>query len=175
MKATGVVRRIDELGRIVIPKEIRKTLHIKEGENLEIYIDNETIILKKYSTIHNLNELAQTLTDSISNLIKQNVFITDNDNVVAVSGDLKKHYLGEKISDEMEEHIKKRNQILESDKKGLKITEKEEEGSYTYAPIIANGDALGMVLILSKEDALSEKEEQIVKIVANFLSKHLEQ
>lgn len=175
MKATGVVRRIDELGRIVIPKEIRKTLHIKEGENLEIYIDNETIILKKYSTIHNLNELAQTLTDSISNLIKQNVFITDNDNVVAVSGDLKKHYLGEKISDEMEEHIKKRSQILESDKKGLKIIEKEEEGSYTYAPIIANGDALGMVLILSKEDALSEKEEQIVKIVANFLSKHLEQ
>lgn len=175
MKATGVVRRIDELGRIVIPKEIRKTLRIKEGENLEIYIDNESIILKKYSSIHNLDEFAQKLTDTISNLLKKNIIITDSDSIVAISGGLKKKYLGQKISDELETIIKKRSQILEKNIKSIKISEIEEAGSYTYAPIIANGDALGIVLILSKTEPLSESEEQIVKIVANFLAKHLEQ
>lgn len=175
MKATGVVRRIDELGRIVIPKEIRKTLRIKEGENLEIYIDNESIILKKYSSIHNLDEFAQKLTDTISNLLKKNIIITDSDSIVAISGELKKKYLGQKISDELETIIKKRSQILEKNIKSIKISEIEEAGSYTYAPIIANGDALGIVLILSKTEPLSESEEQIVKIVANFLAKHLEQ
>lgn len=175
MKATGVVRRIDELGRIVIPKEIRKTLRIKDGENLEIYIDNDTIILKKYSSIHNLEELAQKLTDTISNLLKKNVLIADNDNIVAISGELKKIYLGEKISEELETAIKKRSQVLEKSIKPIKLSEKEETGSYTYAPIIVNGDALGIVLILSKKEPLSEAEEQIVKIVANFLAKHLEQ
>ena len=164
MKATGVVRRIDELGRIVIPKEIRKTLRIKEGENLEIYIDNESIILKKYSSIHSLDEFAQKLTDTISNLLKKNIIITDSDSIVAISGELKKKYLGQKISDELETIIK-----------SIKISEIEETGSYTYAPIIANGDVLGIVLILSKTETLSEAEEQIVKIVANFLAKHLEQ
>lgn len=175
MKATGVVRRIDELGRIVIPKEIRKTLRIKEGENLEIYIDNDTIILKKYSSMHSLEELAQKLTDTISNSLKKNVLITDNDNIIAISGELKKKYLGEKISDELETAIKKRSQILETNIKSIQLSEKEETGSYTYAPIIVNGDALGLVLILSKTEILSEIEEQIVKIVANFLAKHLEQ
>ena len=175
MKATGVVRRIDELGRIVIPKEIRKTLRIKEGENLEIYIDNESIILKKYSSIHSLDEFAQKLTDTISNLLKKNIIITDSDSIVAISGELKKKYLGQKISDELETIIKKRSQILEKHIKSIKISEIEETGSYTYAPIIANGDVLGIVLILSKTEPLSESEEQIVKIVANFLAKHLEQ
>ncbi|MCI9233097.1 MAG: AbrB/MazE/SpoVT family DNA-binding domain-containing protein [Bacilli bacterium] len=175
MKATGVVRRIDELGRIVIPKEIRKTLRIKEGENLEIYIDNEAIILKKYSSIHSLDEFAQKLTDTISSLLKKTVIITDSDTIVAVSGELKKKYLGQKISNELESIIKKRSQILEKGIESIRISEIAETGSYTYAPIIANGDALGIVLILSKTEPLSESEEQIVKIVANFLAKHLEQ
>lgn len=176
MKSTGVVRRIDELGRIVIPKEIRKTLRIKEGENLEIYIDNDTILLKKYSAMHNLNDFAQALTDSIYSLLKQNIFIMDLDQVIALSGDLKKKYLNAQISKTMEDYIKRRDSLLEKYPKKIKITEEEEEeGSYTYSSIVANGDAVGLVLILSKNEQLNQNEEQIVKIVANFLSKHLEQ
>lgn len=176
MKATGVVRRIDELGRIVIPKEVRKTLRIKEGENLEIYIENENIILKKYSAMKNLDEFAQELTDSIYSLLKQNIFIMDRDTIIAVSGDMKKMYLGKDISSAMEDYISRRDSMLEKYSKKLQIIEEEkEEGSYTYASIVANGDAVGLVLIFSKGEQLGAHEEQIVKIVASFLSKHLEQ
>ena len=91
MKATGVVRRIDELGRIVIPKEIRKTMRIREGENIEIYIDsNENIVLKKYSIMKKLGDFAQSFTDSIHSFLKHNIIITDSDSIIAISGDLKK-------------------------------------------------------------------------------------
>lgn len=176
MKATGVVRRIDELGRIVIPKEVRKTLRIKEGENLEIYIENENIILKKYSAMKNLDDFAQELTDSIYSLLKQNIFIMDRDTIIAVSGDMKKMYLGKDISTTMEDYISRRDSMLEKYSKKLQIIDEEkEEGSYTYASIVANGDAVGLVLIFSKGEQLGAHEEQIVKIVASFLSKHLEQ
>ena len=176
MKSTGVVRRIDELGRIVIPKEIRKTLRIKEGENLEVYIEDETIILKKYSIMGNLNDFAQELTDSIHNLIKHNIVIMDTDNIIAVSGNLKKKYNGKMISSKMEDCIKRRENMLEKYTKKIKIIEDEElEGSYTYAPILSEGDAVGFVIMFSEKEQLEEKEEQLIKIVANFLGKHLEQ
>lgn len=176
MKATGVVRRIDELGRIVIPKELRKTLRIKEGENLEIYIENDNIILKKYSAMNNLNDFAQELTDSIYSLLKKNIFIMDTDNIIALSGEMKKKYLGKQVSEEMENFISRRDSMLEKYPKKIKIVENiEEEGAYSYSSIVANGDAVGMVLIFSKEEQISGNEEQIVKIVANFLAKHLEQ
>ncbi len=89
MKATGIIRRIDELGRIVIPKEIRKALRIKDGENLEIYVDGaENIILRKYSAIRKMSDFAQDSTDAIYSLIKHNVIIVDNHSVIAVSGPL---------------------------------------------------------------------------------------
>ena len=176
MKATGVVRRIDELGRIVIPKELRKTLRIKEGENLEIYIDGENIVLKKYSVMNNLDDFAQELTDSIYGLLKKNILIMDRDSVIAASGDLKKKYLGKQISSAMEEYMKRRDSMLEKYSKKIKIIENiEEEGAYAYSPIIASGDAVGLVIMFSKEEQLGKNEEQIVKIVANFLAKHLEQ
>ena len=102
MKTTGIVRRIDELGRIVIPKEIRKSLRIKEGESLEILIDNEDIILKKYSVIKNLNDFAQNITDSIYSFIKNNILITDTNSILAVSGPLKKELLNKSIGTDLE-------------------------------------------------------------------------
>ena len=87
MKATGIIRRIDELGRIVIPKEIRKTLRIKEGESLEIFVDNsENIVLKKYSIIKKMDDFAQDFVDAICSFIKHNVIIANNDTILAVSG-----------------------------------------------------------------------------------------
>lgn len=176
MKATGVIRRIDDLGRIVIPKEIRKTLRIKEGENLEIYIENENIILKKYSAVGNLNDFAQELTDSIYSLLKNNIFIMDTHDIIAVSGNLKKKYCGKAISEEIENYINRRDCMLEKYIKKLKITDgEEEEGSFAYSSIVVNGDAIGLVLMLSQKEQLNDSDEQLVKIVSNFLAKHLEQ
>ena len=95
MKTTGVVRRIDDLGRIVIPKEIRKTLRIKDGESVEIFLDSDNIVLKKYSPLEGLPDFYKDYVDSIYSEIGGNVFIVDRDVILAVSGDLKKKYLVE--------------------------------------------------------------------------------
>lgn len=174
MKSTGVVRRIDELGRIVIPKEIRKTLRIKDGENLEIFTEKESIILKKYSTVRSLDDFAQKLTDSIYSLIKKNILILDNESVVAISGELKRKYLDKKISEQMESIISKRKQVVEKQMESINIIDIEEKCYFVYTPIIVNGDAVGLTMILSHTEPITELDEQIVKIVANFLSRHLE-
>ena len=105
MKNTGVVRRIDDLGRIVIPKEIRKTLRIKDGESLEIFLSSDNIVLKKYSPLEGLQNFYKTYTDSIYSEIGNNVIIVDRDKVVAVSGDLRKKYLDKGISSELDKLI----------------------------------------------------------------------
>ena len=94
MKTTGVVRRIDDLGRIVIPKDIRKSLRIRDGESLEFFVDKETISLKKFSTSADLSEIAQSLLDSIYTTINKSIFVTDRDKFVAGSGKLKKDFCG---------------------------------------------------------------------------------
>ena len=113
MKATGIIRRIDDLGRIVIPKEIRKNLRIKEGENLEIFVQNEEIILRKYSMMNKISDLALELTDAIYTFMKHSIFITDTDQIVAGSGPLKKKYLNKPISEFISESIKRRDKMLE--------------------------------------------------------------
>ena len=105
MKLAGIVRRIDELGRIVIPKEIRKTLHIKNGENLEIFINDETIVLKKYSELGNIKELSDNICETLNNYLKANVLISNTDKYISVSGPLKKKYLNEEISETILKYI----------------------------------------------------------------------
>ena len=177
MKATGVVRRIDELGRIVIPKEIRKTLRIHEGENVEIYIDDkENIVLRKYSVMKKLGDFAQSFTDSIYSFLKHNIIITDTDHVIAVSGDLKKEYLNSDISDTLLNSIQRREKILEKHEKSLKIKPDEEiECTYVMNSILCHGDAVGLVIILSQTEKITEIEEKIAQIAAQFLSKYLEE
>lgn len=176
MKATGIVRRIDELGRIVIPKEIRKTLRLREGENLEIYTDSDNkIILKKYSLMNKLEDFAQIFTDSIYTYIKENIIITDTDKIIAASGSLKKELLGKEISEQLENYIVRRDSMLESFQKEIKIIGEETvTGSYAFSTIVASGDAVGLVFIFSEEERLSEIEKKITEIAANFLAKHLE-
>ena len=175
MKATGVIRRIDELGRIVIPKEIRKTLRIKEGENLEIYIDeNENIILKKYSFMNKIDDLAQDFTDSIYAQYKHDIFIMDCDHIIAASGKKKKDYLGKSLSEEISEYITRRENRLETMKKEINIVDqKEVVGSYAFSPIIVSGDVTGMVFIFSDEDSIREEEYRMIQIASGLLSKHL--
>ena len=99
MKTTGIIRRIDELGRIVIPKEIRKNLRIKNGESLEIYLENDSIILKKYSQIESLKNVSIDYVEAFNQIIKHNIIVTDRDKVVAVSGPFKKKYLDKEINE----------------------------------------------------------------------------
>lgn len=175
MKTTGIVRRIDELGRIVIPKEIRKSLRIKEGESLEILIDNEDIILKKYSVIKNLNDFAQNITDSIYSFIKNNILITDTNSILAVSGPLKKELLNKSIGTDLELKIKRREEMLEKHKKDLKITDKELECTYAVSPVIVAGDVIGLVMIISTEDNVEDVDLKLTQIASKFLSNHLEE
>ena len=158
MKATGIVRRIDELGRVVIPKEIRKTLRIHEGENVEIFVDtSENIILKKFSVMKKLEDFAQNLTDVVNSYIKHNIIITDTDSIIAASGEYKKKYLKQPIS----------NNLLTSIQ--------SIEGSYIINSISAHGDVVGLVIILSTENQVGQLEEKIANITSSFLSKYLEE
>lgn len=174
MKSTGIIRRIDELGRIVIPKEIRKNLRIKEGENLEIYIDNETIILKKYSVLKNLTDMATIYAEVVNSLFKENIIITDTDTVIAASGKYKKKLLNKNISEELLSSIQRRENLLESHKKNLKITNEELEVTYTIHTIVVGGDAVGLVLIFSEDEKIDEKIDETCLVAANFLAKYLE-
>ena len=176
MKATGIIRRIDDLGRVVIPKEIRKNLRIKEGDNLEIFVVNEDIILKKYSMMNKINDLAQELTDAIYTFMKHSIFITDTDQVVAASGPLKKKYLNKNISDFITESIKRRDKMIENHFKELNFIEEENiTCSYVMSTILVNGEAAGMILIISEDEKMTESEMQMASIVSSFMTKYLEQ
>ena len=168
---TGVIRRIDELGRIVIPKEIRRSLRIKEGESLEILVENESIILKKYSLMKNLNDFAQNITDSIKSFIKNTVLICDTDSIIAVSGDLKKQLLNKKIGSDLEIKLNRREEMLEKHKKPIKISD-EIECCYAVSPIIVNSDVIGLVMIIG--DEVDETDLKLTQIASKFLTNHLE-
>jgi len=177
MKATGVVRRIDELGRIVIPKEIRKTLRIREGETLEIYTDNESeIILKKFSPIDKLNDYATKYVEAIQSVIKSNIIVTDRDKVVAASNSLKRSYLNQEISAYLEGIINNRETMCDKNTKELEIVKDEKiKGYFIIHCIIVDGDAVGSVIIFSEANKITEAEEQTAKIASLFFAKQLEQ
>lgn len=176
MKATGIVRRIDELGRIVIPKEIRKTFRIKEGDSLEIYIENdENIILKKHSILNKMEDFAQNFTDSIYSFIKHNIIITNKDNIIAISGPLKKEYINKSISKYLEDTISRRVEMVENYIKEVNLVEdKTITGTYVINSIVVNGDVEGLVIVFSTEDKIDENDQKVANIASSFLSKYLE-
>jgi len=176
MKTTGVVRRIDDLGRIVIPKEIRRTLRIRDGEPLEIFVDQEGITLKKYSSIQDLSEIAKNLVETINKSLNKTILITDRDKYIAISRELRKEYLDKTISKDLEEIMKTRETIVEKNITSIKLVEsKTEQMSYVIVPIIMNGDAIGLVLVSSSEEGLLEIDEKMANITASFLAKYIEE
>lgn len=175
MKSTGIVRRIDELGRIVVPKEIRKNLRIGTADNIEIYVENESIILKKFSLIKTLNDVATTLVDSITSVIKKNVIITDTSNIISCSTNLKKEILNKNISEYLENSIQRRENFIEKHKKELKITEKYSlDCTYIIKSIINNGDVVGLFIILDENDNVNDIDILIADLSIQFLNKYLE-
>ncbi|WP_461207200.1 stage V sporulation protein T [Clostridium sp. DL1XJH146] len=184
MKATGIVRRIDDLGRVVIPKEIRRTLRIREGDPLEIFTDREGgVILKKYSPIGELGDFAKEYAESLHSMVGNIILISDKDSIISVSGATKKEYVDKKISAEIEKIMEERQIITlgSGNEKLIPIIDDEEiEGKYTnqvIAPIIAEGDAIGTVVIVSGESDIkfAEMEEKLAGTAALFLGKQMEQ
>ncbi len=181
MKATGVVRRIDDLGRIVIPKEIRKTLRIKEGSPLEIFTEKEgDIILRKYSPISELSNFSTEYVESLSKVTNLIAIVTDKDSVIAVAGSTKKDLLEQKISDDLERVIDKREKFIADEHKAILITEKgnkdKECKSQVIIPIISDSEIIGSIILLAKENGskFGKAEEQIAEVAANFLGNQME-
>jgi AbrB family transcriptional regulator, stage V sporulation protein T len=177
MKATGIVRRIDDLGRVVIPKEIRRTLRIREGDPLEIFVDRDgEVILKKYSPISELGDFAKEYAEALFDSLDNPVLICDRDTYIAVAGGSKKDFLNKSVSEMIERIMDDRNSVLETTKSQIALIDSidEEVQSYTVAPIIANGDPIGAVAIFSKESVLSMVEHKAVETAASFLAKQME-
>ncbi len=176
METTGVVRRIDDLGRIVIPKEIRRTLGIKDGTSLEIFVEKDMVALKKHSSMNNLLHFAEVYVDSIYNALKKDIVVTDRDNVIASAGSLKKEYLSKPISSYLESCIDKSSNIIEEEFKNISIIEgKSENCSYVISSIISNGEAIGSVIILSFNDEIGDLEAKTAQIASQFFGKHIEE
>ena len=182
MKATGIVRRVDELGRIVIPKEIRRTLRMKEGSPLEIFTNNEgEIVLKKYSRVKELNSFSSEACDAIFEVIEKNVLLTDKDYVIASSGSFKNDYIKKQISKDLEKLIENRKATLLNKKDNAVISKliKDDMNEYisqVIVPINAGGDTVGAIIIFVKDsnDNLTLNEVKIASSMANFLAKQME-
>ncbi|MGJ7923175.1 stage V sporulation protein T [Neobacillus sp. LXY-4] len=178
MKATGIVRRIDDLGRVVIPKEIRRTLRIREGDPLEIFVDRDgEVILKKYSPISELSDFAKEYAEALYDSLGNPVLICDRDTYIAVAGGSKKDYLNKNISDLVERTMEDRNSVLMNQQETAALVDGNEEtvSAYTIGPIIANGDPIGAVIILAKEGTLGEVEQKAVETASSFLARQMEQ
>lgn len=183
MKATGVVRRIDDLGRVVIPKEIRKTLRIKEGEPLEIFTDREgQVILKKYSPIGELSEFATGYAETLSKTTGHIACITDKDTVIAVSGGAKKEFLEQNISEELEQLMEDKEIYTSKENSDMSVPITKNDGNerkynaQVVYPIISNGDTIGTVILLSKEanTKMNEVEKKVAQSAATFLGSQME-
>jgi len=187
MKATGIVRRIDDLGRVVIPKEIRRTLRIREGDPLEIFVDREgEVILKKYSPIAELGDFAKEYAESLHETIGHISMISDRDVIIAVAGANKKEFLSKPVGKLLEKSLEDRttvvmnelerlddenNHVIQSDDREYTIR------SQVVAPIITQGDPIGAVIIVSKDAnvKLGEMEVKLAETAAGFLAKQMEQ
>lgn len=180
MKATGIVRRIDDLGRVVIPKEIRRTLRIREGDPLEIFVDRDgEVILKKYSPIGELGDFAKEYAESLADSTGHIAIIADRDVMIAVSGASKKDFLEKPIGEEVETAMEERKTILGGAAGDYTIVRDRSErfGGRVIAPIIAAGDPIGAVILVNRDEStkMGETERKLAETAAGFLGKQMEQ
>jgi AbrB family transcriptional regulator, stage V sporulation protein T len=179
MKATGIVRRIDDLGRVVIPKEIRRTLRIREGDPLEIFVDRDgEVILKKYSPIGELGEFAQEYADSLFESTGHVTLISDRDSIIAVSGVSKKDYIDRSVGNIVESTMQNRKTAMQGNQGTYEICRDlhVEYSSYCVSPIVAGGDPIGSVIMFSQKDGvtMNDLERKLTETAAGFLGKQME-
>ena len=181
MRATGIVRRIDELGRVVIPKEIRRTLHIRESDPLEIFTDREgQIILKKYSPIGEMTTFAKQYAESLAQVSGHAALIADRDQFIAAAGGYKQ-LLNKDVSRQLEEKVNHRETIIATrgDRNFISICEEagDEYQHQAVAPIICEGDIIGSVVLLENDNRgkMGEVEQKLILSAAGFLGRQMEQ
>ncbi|REK69288.1 stage V sporulation protein T [Paenibacillus paeoniae] len=180
MKATGIVRRIDDLGRVVIPKEIRRTLRIREGDPLEIFVDRDgEVILKKYSPIGELGDFAKEYAESLYEGTGHITLIADRDTIITVAGASKKELLDKPVGITLESSMENRKTLAEVNGGAYEIVKdvQDQYSSFVVAPIIAGGDPIGAVVLLSKDDSvkMGQLETKMAETAAGFLAKQMEQ
>ena len=179
MKATGIVRRVDDLGRIVIPKEIRRTLKIREGDPLEIYTEKDGgVIFRKYSPMGDLQDFAVQICESIGDNTGRIAAVADRDSIIALSGAPKRELVDKPNSQELEKLMEQRKNYRYKPGEALL---RAAEGSDKYhlgvaAPILSQGDLMGCVLLLLGDDntPLQESDQRLAQTVAGFLGRQME-
>ena len=178
MKATGIVRRIDELGRVVIPKEIRRTLRIKEGDPLEIFTERDELMLKKYSPIATLERFSKATARSLNDLSGKLAVICDTDGVLHAFGDGKKDLDGKHLSQDMDKILKERRSYIAGvggDIIPLTVAGEDGVTAQVIVPIVSGGDCLGAVAILSKDDTkMDESDVNLARLTADILANQFE-
>ena len=183
MKATGIVRRIDDLGRIVIPKEIRRTLRIREGDPLEIFVDRDgEVILKKYSPIGELADFAREYAESLHDTVGHIALISDRDAIIAVSGAPKKEFLDKRVGSAVEYAMERGQTVAYRQGQaspGSLAGEDDDDhfSSYIIAPIGEGGTAIGAVMLASREPGphMGDMEAKLAETAAGFLARQMAQ
>ena len=175
MKATGIVRRIDDLGRVVMPKEIRRTMRIREGDPLEIYTNNDgEVIFKKYSPIGELSSFSAQYAETLHKIGGMPAAICDRDHVVAVAGVPKKELLERRISSEMEEILERRKMVTLTEENVLPVDGYERKVSVA-CPILSEGDVAGAVMYITSDDQQADEAQvKLIQAAALFLGKQME-
>ncbi|MBQ7236264.1 MAG: AbrB/MazE/SpoVT family DNA-binding domain-containing protein [Clostridia bacterium] len=181
MQERGIVRRIDELGRLVIPKELRKTLRIREGDPLEIYASKDELVLKKYSPISSLTEFAKSVADGIESLTEKTCIVTDGDAIVYISGSKYKDLEGQNLSDQMEKILKDRKSVIVSRSDGgtiIPIVDDNdlESENQIIVPMLSGGDCLGSIVLFDKDKTsrFSSGDLKLVRLGSSFISSYLD-
>lgn len=179
MKATGIVRRIDDLGRVVIPKEIRRTLRIREGDPLEIYVDRDgEVVLKKFSPVGELGSMAKEYAESLAESTGHTACIADRDRIIAVAGAHKKDYLDKPIGSLVERTMENRRTKAEMTGGEYELCKDvvEPYASYVCSPIVSGGDPIGAVLLISKKEntKMGQLEVKMAETASGFLAKQME-
>ena len=184
MRATGIVRRIDELGRVVIPKEIRRTLRIREGDPLEIFTDHDgEVVLKKYSPIGEIASIARDYTDSLHRTLGHVALISDRDAIVSSSGAAKREYVEKPLSPEADQLLQSRQQAvlnLSAGARLLPVTGDDRADTYSaqvITPILADGEIIGGLFLLSRESGrqMTEIDQKVAETTANIIGRQMEQ
>lgn len=178
MKATGIVRRIDDLGRVVIPKEIRRTLRIRDGDPLEIYTEKDgEVIFKKYSPMGELGDNAAAMCETLGRATGTPVAIADRDTVIAVSGVPKRELISKQLSADLEGIMELRKLYRrKSGESGLRVSDAADKYVVNIsAPILTEGELMGSVIFFSGgEEIAGDVEEKLAQTVAGFLGKQME-
>lgn len=175
MVESGLTRKIDGMGRLIIPKEIRKKYNILENDYLEFFFDNEGFYLKKYSRLSKLSKLAQELTDILYNYLGAEVMIAEKDKIIAYSGIYRDKYINKLVSKKFYKSIKRREDLFEKYTKELEIIDGDIINcSYINKTLVADYEEIGIICLYRENENVDESDLKIVNIVASFLIKYIE-